>query len=128
MPRFIALLRAVNVGGTGLLPMTELRSICHAAGFARIETYLASGNVVFESEADASKVKRELEARLLAHTGKPVAVVVRTEAEMMAVRKANPFSALDPKHAYAIFLDDQPQEDALADAVGHCDEAISAIG
>jgi uncharacterized protein (DUF1697 family) len=124
MTRYIALLRAVNVGGTGHLPMTELRSICRDAGFARIETYLASGNVVFESDADASDVKHELEARLLADAGKPVAVVVRTAAEMVAVWKANPFSALDPRHAYAIFLDGRPPEDALADAVGHGEEAM----
>src|SRR6266567_2071209 len=74
MTRYIALLRAVNVGGTGNLPMANLNSMCNDAGFSRVETYIASGNVVFESEAAPSRVKAELEARLLAYAGKPVGV------------------------------------------------------
>jgi len=66
MTRYIALLRAVNVGGTGKLPMSELKAMCCDAGFARVETYIASGNVVFESKAAPSRVKAELEGRLQA--------------------------------------------------------------
>src|SRR3984893_1799061 len=98
MPRYIVLLRAVNVGGTGTLPMAKLRSMCVDAGFVRVETYIASGNVVFDSKAKPSRVKAELEARLLAFAGKPVGVVVRTASEMVAVLKANPFPAAVPKH------------------------------
>jgi uncharacterized protein (DUF1697 family) len=46
---FVALLRAVNVGGTGKLPMSELKAMCEAAGFAEVRTFIASGNVVFKS-------------------------------------------------------------------------------
>ena len=46
MTRCIALIRAVNVGGTGKLPMSELKSICEDAGFLNVQTYIASGNVV----------------------------------------------------------------------------------
>jgi uncharacterized protein (DUF1697 family) len=88
MTRYIALLRAVNVGGTGKLPMADLRAICEAAGWARVETYIASGNVLFESKAAASKVKAELEGRLRSYAGKPIDVVLRTAAEMAAVLKA----------------------------------------
>jgi uncharacterized protein (DUF1697 family) len=49
MPGYIALLRAVNVGGTGKLPMADLKAMCGDAGFARVQTYIASGNAVFES-------------------------------------------------------------------------------
>ena len=48
MPVFIALLRAINVGGTGKLPMSDLRSLCEKAGFRNVRTYIASGNVVAE--------------------------------------------------------------------------------
>jgi uncharacterized protein (DUF1697 family) len=125
MTRYIALLRAVNVGGTGKLPMGELRSMCTDAGFARVETYIASGNVVFESKAAPSRVKGELEARLRAHAGKPVGVVVRTAAEMAAVLEANPFPGREPKHTYAIFLDRRPPHDALDHVVGQSDEELS---
>ena len=60
---YVALLRAVNVGGTGNLPMDELKAICRSAGFTAIETYIASGNVVFESDASAVRIKAELEKR-----------------------------------------------------------------
>src|SRR5262245_13914855 len=49
MARYITLLRAVNVGGTGKLPMSDLKSLCIEAGFTDVETYIASGNVVFTS-------------------------------------------------------------------------------
>jgi uncharacterized protein (DUF1697 family) len=124
MTRYIALLRAVNVGGTGKLAMAELKSLCRDAGFARVETYIASGNVVFESKAATARVKAELEGRLLAHVGKPVGVVVRTAAEMVAVCKANPFPKAEPKYTYAIFLDHRPPADALDSVVGQSDEQM----
>src|SRR5262249_11976345 len=114
----------VNVGGTGKLPMADLKSICEDAGFARVETYIASGNVVFESRAAASKVKSELEARLLEYAGKPIGVVVRTASELRAVLKTNPFADADPKHTYAIFLDRSPPRNALDHAVGQSDEKM----
>ena len=125
MTRYVALLRAVNVGGTGKLPMTELKSMCSEAGFARVETYIASGNVVFTSNAGPSRVKAELEARLLAHFGKPMGVVVRTASEMLAVLRANPFPETEPKHTYAIFLDEPPPRDALDHAVGQSGEKMA---
>ena len=118
MPTYIALLRAVNVGGTGALPMAALKSMCLDAGFARVETYIASGNVVFGSKAAASRVKAELEARLLAYAKRPVDVIVRTAAEMTGVLKANPFGKTEPKYTYVVFLDKPPPRDALDHAVG----------
>ena len=63
MTTFIALLRAINVGGTGKLPMADLRSMCVEAGFAEVETYIASGNVVFKSSAKSAAAKAVLESR-----------------------------------------------------------------
>jgi uncharacterized protein (DUF1697 family) len=124
MTRYIALLRAVNVGGTGKLPMADLRTLCQDSGFARVETYVASGNVVFESQATASKVKAVLEARLLDYAGKPVGVVVRTAPEMLAVLSANPFPDGEPHRTYAIFLDGSPPPDALDDVAGRSEEKL----
>jgi uncharacterized protein (DUF1697 family) len=124
MTRYIALLRAINVGGTGKLPMSDLRAICEEAGFAHVQTYIASGNVLFESKAAASKVKAELEARLHAHAGKQVDVVLRTAAEISAVLKANPFPKGEAKHTCAIFLDKPPPSNALARVAGQQDEEI----
>ena len=124
MAKYIALLRAVNVGGTGKLAMADLTAMCRAAGFTRVQTYIASGNVVFDSKASAAKVKAALEARLLAHAGKPIGVVVRTASEMAAVLKANPFPHGATNRTVAIFLDKRPPSDALDHAVGAKDEEL----
>ena len=93
MTRYVALLRAVNVGGTGKLPMSDLRAMCEAAGFKNVRTYIASGNVVFDSEADEAAVKATLERALHDYAGKAVGVVIRTGAGMAAAVAANPFKA-----------------------------------
>lgn len=128
MIRYIALLRAVNVGGTGKLPMADLRKLCEVSGFTRVETYITSGNVVFESKAAASKVKADLETRLLDYAGKPVGVVVRTAAEMLAVLKANPFPDAEPHLTYTIFLDCNPPPDALDHIAGRSEEQLRLGG
>jgi uncharacterized protein (DUF1697 family) len=124
MPKYIALLRAVNVGGTGKLAMTDLQAMCDAAGFLRARTYIASGNVVFASKASAAKVKAILETCLLAHAGKPIAVMVRTAAELAAVVQANPFAESPPNRTMVVFLDRPPPSDALTHATGVNDERM----
>jgi len=110
---YVALLRAVNVGGTGKLPMSDLKAMCEEAGFAKVKTYIASGNVVFESGMTEGEVAAALDGRLKAYAGKPVGVVVRTAAEMNSVLKANPFPHAKPNYTVAIFLDTPPPKDAL---------------
>ncbi|AUC93727.1 DUF1697 domain-containing protein [Bradyrhizobium sp. SK17] len=124
MPRYVALLRAVNVGGTGKLPMPELKAMCVAEGFADVQTYIASGNVVFSSKLGAAKVKAALEQRLHAYAGKPVGVIVRSADEIAAVLKANPFPKEPPNLTVAIFLDAPPPKDALKDIKGQQDEQV----
>jgi uncharacterized protein (DUF1697 family) len=124
MARYVALLRAVNVGGTGKLPMSRLQAMCRDAGFARVETYIASGNVVFESSATPARVKAALADRLRTHAGKPVAVIVRSAPEMAAVLKANPFPKAEPRHTYVIFLNERPPADALDHVSGRGDEEM----
>jgi uncharacterized protein (DUF1697 family) len=128
MTAFVALLRAVNVGGTGKLPMTELAAMCEAAGHEKVRTYIASGNVVFASALIEAAVKADLEARLAAYAGKPVAVVVRTAAEMAAVRDANPFPGAPGNRTVAFFLDAAPPPDAADNAVGRGDDETIALG
>lgn len=124
MTAFIALLRAVNVGGTGKLPMTELTALCEALGYGQVKTWIASGNVVFTSDEDEAKVKAGLEARLLAWAGKPVGVMVRTAAEMRRVLEANPFVDAAPNRTVAIFLDKAPPADLAAAIKGQSAEAV----
>ncbi len=124
MTRYVALLRAVNVGGTGKLPMADLRRLCAEAGFTEIETYIASGNVVFTSSTGEAAVKVQLERALRAYAKKPVGVAIRTAAEMAGVLRANPFKREKPNYTYAIFLDGKPPRDALATMTGQSDEIV----
>jgi uncharacterized protein (DUF1697 family) len=124
MPTYIALLRAVNVGGTGRLPMAELKAMCAAEGFRKVQTYIASGNVVFVDEQPESKVKAALERRLHAYAGKRVGAVVRTAEEIAAVLKSNPFPEAPGNSTVAIFLDEPPAPNALDNIRGQKDEVV----
>jgi uncharacterized protein (DUF1697 family) len=124
MTAFIALLRAVNVGGTGALPMTDLKAMCVEAGFERVRTFIASGNVVFDSPLTEPKVKALLEAKLEAYAGKPVGVLVRTGDQMVKVLRANPFRGQPGNRVMAVFLDDAPPADALEHIAGQDDEEV----
>ncbi|QXQ05154.1 DUF1697 domain-containing protein [Sphingosinicellaceae bacterium] len=121
---FVALLRAVAVGGTGKLPMTELKAMAEALGYTGVRTYIASGNLIFRAAATEAKVKAALEARLAAYAGKPVGVVVRTAAEMAAALAANPFKDAAPNRTVAIFLDVAPPSDTLAKVSGGTVEEV----
>lgn len=125
MTKFIALLRAVNVGGTGKLPMSDLKRMCEAAGFQSVRTYIASGNVVFECERTEAQVGKALETALHAYAGKPVGVLVRTASEMAAVLHGNPFMQAAPNRTVAIFLPSPPPRDTLAHVTGQRNEVIA---
>ena len=110
----IALLRAVNVGGTGKLPMTELRALCEAVGLRNVRSYIQSGNVVATSTAQPKAVKAKLEKALDAKLGKPCAVLVRSRDELAAIVAANPYPAAAPNQLLIVFLDEAPPKNAIA--------------
>jgi uncharacterized protein (DUF1697 family) len=124
MPEFIALLRAVNVGGTGKLPMSDLKAMCEELGFGSVRTYIASGNVVFTSRKSEAAIKAALEKRLEAYAKKPVGVLVRGAAEMAQVAADNPFPDKPPNRTMAVFLDKAPPTDTLDGVRGRKDEEI----
>lgn len=115
MTHYVALLRAVNVGGTGKLPMSELKAMCEAIGFAHVRTWIASGNVLFTSALGETAVKKKLEEKLRDYAGKPVGVLIRTATEMAQVLADNPFPEAPGNRVVAIFLDEAPPADALDD-------------
>jgi uncharacterized protein (DUF1697 family) len=124
MGSWIALLRAVNVGGTGKLPMGELKTMCEDLGFAAVRTYIASGNVVFSSHKSEAAIKSTLEKRLAHYAGKPVGVLVRSAEEMAQVASQNPFPKLAPGRTLALFLDHAPSADTLTTIRNQKDEQI----
>jgi uncharacterized protein (DUF1697 family) len=124
MTTFIALLRAVNVGGTGKLPMSDLKALCEKMDLLNVRTFIASGNVVFKTKRTEKQIKASLEDALQKYMGKHVAVLVRTAAEMAQVLAKNPFSNCAANRTHVIFLDEPPPADALDNVVGRNDEDI----
>lgn len=124
MTAYIALLRAVNVGGTGKLPMTELKNMCEAAGFKSVRTYIASGNVVFTSDRSEDEVRTAIGKALHAYAGKSVGVMIRTAVEMAETLLNNPFAGQPNNRTVAFFVDGHIPVDALDDARNVGDEQM----
>lgn len=113
MTVFVALLRAVNVGGTGTLPMKDLVTLCTSLGFEHVRTYIQSGNVVFESARAEREVGAELERALAERMGKRIDVAVRTAAALRATLAANPFPGAQPAQVGVLFLFENAPLDLL---------------
>ena len=125
MTRWVALLRAVNVGGTGKLSMADLKALCEAAGFTDVRTYIASGNVVFGSPRSERQVHDDLAARLTAHTGKAAGLLVRSASEMAAVVADDPFPDAPRNRVIVLFLDEPPTAADLDVVIGQADEHLA---
>jgi uncharacterized protein (DUF1697 family) len=92
MPTYIALLRAVNVGGYGKLSMADFRTLLVGLGFANVRTYIQSGNAVFDAPGSAANAGVAIAAGLQKLMGARVDVVVRTHEELTNLIAANPFA------------------------------------
>lgn len=126
MTCYIALLRAVNVGGTGQLPMADLKRLCAQIGLAAVRTYIASGNVVFTSALTEAGVRAALAQALQAQMSKAVGVQVRSAAELAEVLAGNPFPGAEKSRTMAVFLDRSPPAGMIEGATGVHDEQMVA--
>jgi len=103
MPRYIAFLRAINVGGRHTVKMDFLRQLFESLGFSNVETFIASGNIVFETPVkNAQVLERKIENRLREAFGYEVTTFIRTDAELAAVANYRPFSQSDLDEAVAL--------------------------
>ena len=128
MPVYVALLRAVNVGGTGMLPMAELKSICEGLGFKDAKTYIQSGNVLFRSELGEADVRGRLEAALTDRMGKAPGVILRSRRDLEAVVAKAPFPDATPNFLLVTFLSEPPAADALDKLVAPDGEEVQIVG
>lgn len=91
MARYVAFLRAVNVGGR-IVKMDELRGLFAEAGLSEVETFIASGNVIFSTSAKATPaLEQKIEAHLKKALGYDVPALVRTTAEVAEAAARAPF-------------------------------------
>ena len=105
--RYVALLRGINVGGKNKVPMADLREAVEADGHTDISTYIASGNVLFTSDAPARSLEERLEAALEARLKLPLVVVVRSHRQLRDVVQKAPkgFGTQPTKfHSDVVFL------------------------
>jgi uncharacterized protein (DUF1697 family) len=108
---FVALLRAVNVGGTGIIRMADLKAICEKAGFRQVKTLLQSGNVAFIASGTDNAVAKKLAAAIEKSHGFRPEIIVRTADEIADAMRRNPFKAeekTDPKFLVTVFTADRP--------------------
>lgn len=108
MPTYVALLRAVNVGGANALPMSRLRTLLTAAGLTDVETILQSGNVIFRSDVRSIQRLEQTIAKAIEDGHRlAIDVCVRTAADWKALVAANPFpdeARRDPGHLLVLCL------------------------
>ena len=108
--RYVAFLRAINVGGH-VVKMEDLRAIFSAEKLENVATFIASGNVLFDSKASAAVLETKLERALEQSLHYPVATFLRTMEELRAVAEYEPFRVTDGK-LYVGFLKQAPPRDA----------------
>src|SRR5204862_1149300 len=91
MTTYIALLRGINIGPHKRMKMEKLRASCEALGFAKVKTYIQSGNIVFQTgKLSSANVSKKIEECIVSGFGFSVEVVSRTAEEMKAVVSGNP--------------------------------------
>ena len=117
MTRHIAFLRAINVGGH-TVKMDHLRTLFAGMGFTNVETFIASGNVIFDAPAaDTPALERTIETGLRAALGYRVDTFIRSPAELAAIADRWPFAASEretPHTLYVAFMGTEPDEEARA--------------
>ena len=127
MAKYIAFLKAINVGGH-TVKMDHLKKLFEKMGFEKAETFIASGNVVFETESKiVDAIKRKIETELEKFLGYKVATFIRTTKELKESAEHKPFkeSDLDNKQNYLYigFLDNQPDKESQKKVFVLSDEA-----
>ena len=116
MPKYVAFLRAINVGGH-TVKMDVLCGLFAGMGFSNVETFIASGNVIFEAPGTNTKqLEQKIETSLHEALGYEVATFIRTTAEVAEMARYQPFSASELEEVgnmlYIAFLADTPGDEA----------------
>jgi uncharacterized protein (DUF1697 family) len=113
---YVALVRAVNVTGTGMLPKDKLKAMGESCGFANVRTFINSGNLLFTSDLDEGTVQTRMEEKLAEFFGKHRRVHVRSAREMAEAARKNPFGDDKPSWVMAFFIDEKPVQQMLDEA------------
>jgi uncharacterized protein (DUF1697 family) len=129
MPRYVALLRGINVGGRNKVAMADLRQVAASLGHTGVATYIQSGNLVFTSpDASVISLADALEQEIAGRLAVQPAVVVLSGADLARVIADNPFPGeASPRCLHAVFRREEMTPGALA-AIAAAQEAARAKG
>ena len=109
MKKYVAFLRAINVGGTTIIKMTDLKQMFESFGLENVQTYIQTGNVIFETkEGNAAKLEAQIEGQLEKAAGKRIRLFVRTIREVIAMMNTCPFDPKGAEIAYVAILHKKP--------------------
>ena len=108
---YVAFLRAINVGGTGIVKMADLQNAFTSAGCRHVHTFIASGNVLFDSPEDLGRVRPRILEKVQTLLGAEPVIVFRTLRELEAIVRTAPFGSLVDDRAlklYVMFMAGKP--------------------
>lgn len=106
--KYVAFLRAINVGGNAIIKMADLKKMFESAGLENVQTYIQSGNVIFESEEDEDTLVKQIEHQLEHAAKYKIEVFVRTMRHVQSIAEKAPFPAKEGEAAYVTFLNKKP--------------------
>jgi uncharacterized protein (DUF1697 family) len=110
--RWVALLRAVNLGARNKVPMAELRTLIEDAGYGNVRTYIASGNILFDGPRAKARTAGELERLVARAFGVETTAFLRTPQQLAATVEKHPFDGV--ADTYVAFLAERPTKAAVA--------------
>ncbi len=117
MKTYIALLRGINVGGHKKVPMAELRELLTKSGLENVQTYIQSGNVIFQSTSNESKeLEASIRKSILDYFGFEVPVLVRTREDLKTIFDDCPFPEEKKVNSYFTMLSEIPDKALVAEA------------
>jgi len=124
MKKYFAFLRAINVGGTTIVKMTDLKKMFESFGLENVQTYIQTGNVIFESqEGNSSALEERIERQLEEVWGKRIRLFVRTMREVVAMADECPYHPKDGETAYVAILQKRPDKKTVQALMALCSEA-----
>lgn len=113
MKKYIALLRGINVGGNGKLPMKELTAMLESLGCRDVQTYIQSGNAVFRAEGTAALLTTRIRDIIQKEKGFSPAILLLTDKQFAEVIAANPYPTDEGKALHFFFLFEKPAKPDL---------------
>jgi len=130
MATWLIFLRGVTPSGRNKVLMAPLRTALEAAGFARVRTYIQSGNVVAESRLGQRRVEALVHEVIATSSGGDIPVLARTPGQVQAILERNPFAGADPAKTFMTLLSDVPEPERVREflAVDYAPDRVAVVG